>query len=750
MTLKRFSDEHYARLSGSLILLAGASLLVTVAIQRFASERYEHYLIFDLDSRAVTALIGLLLIYLSIHIIARRRVAYKVALVISGLALVSELINNANLITTLAVFLTVVVLVVGRKTFTVSSDTVSLRRGVFLALFILVVTFVYATVGFYKLEAKAYRIDFTLAQSMQSAVQNLFFLQSDAAVPVTRSGRAFQTSVKILGTGAFILAAFSFFRPLRFNLANQSKGSRLAESILKNSQTTAGPEDYFKIWPEDKHYFFSQTKDSFIAYTVKNNIALALNGPSGKFQEQSEIVAAFTLFCTNNGWQPVFIQADEPALQEMEKSGYETIFIGNEAMVDCATFATTTYRSKHFRYVTNKSRREGLEVVKWTAPLTDSQLNSLRRVSDEWMTKDGRREYTFVMGYFDDDYLRRCDCLVVTHNGQELAYVNIIPTYNNSVRSIDHIRHRQDVPQTTIHFLLLQTILAAHEQDVKLFNLGLAPLSGLEQRTEKRLPEKLLVVLKSFGGGYYSFQGIEQFKNKFEPNWQPRFICFRGSSVKLVAIARALEAASSYDKAKRSKIRLLSFIAAISYASYPLATLLNPDAFLSSYASVLAKPGQPFWYIFKFFDIVAGVGILAIAVWLRKPRAYSRLFKNTFYILGSAILTGALFPVRDTPMTPTILNLITPHSIASAIVASCIAWLALTMIVISKTNRSKAKFVYIGIGSLYGLSLLLSMPDWSGQFIAQYVSITFTGIIIYAMTDLMIKQKAIRNKSAKS
>src|SRR5262249_31204198 len=120
---------------------------------------------------------------------------------------------------------------------------------------------------------------------------------------------------------------------------------------------------------------------------------------------------------------------------------------------------------------------------------------------------------------------------------------NLISSYLPHSRSIDHLRYTPDMPSIGMHFLLKELILSLQQQGIQEFNLGLSPLSGLEDRAQLNLPEKVLRAAKAVGQRYYSFKGLEQFKGKFDPRWEPRYIYYKGPSANLFKVFAALSKA---------------------------------------------------------------------------------------------------------------------------------------------------------------------------------------------------------------
>ena len=71
----------------------------------------------------------------------------------------------------------------------------------------------------------------------------------------------------------------------------------------------------------------------------------------------------------------------------------------------------------------------------------------------------------------------------------------------------------------------------------KYFNLGMAPLSGIEDRNTGlvNLWNKAGIFIDKHGNHFYNFEGLKKFKNKFDPEWSPKYVAFYGNPLKIVS-----------------------------------------------------------------------------------------------------------------------------------------------------------------------------------------------------------------------
>jgi phosphatidylglycerol lysyltransferase len=77
-------------------------------------------------------------------------------------------------------------------------------------------------------------------------------------------------------------------------------------------------------------------------------------------------------------------------------------------------------------------------------------------------------------------------------------------------------------------YLFVELMLWGRQEGYQWFNLGMAPLAGLENRTLAPLWSKAGALLFRHGEHFYNFQGLRQYKDKFDPEWRPKYLACRG------------------------------------------------------------------------------------------------------------------------------------------------------------------------------------------------------------------------------
>jgi len=303
--------------------------------------------------------------------------------------------------------------------------------------------------------------------------------------------------------------------------------------LLERHSTSS--EDYFKLWPTDKAYFFMPGNAASVAYRVEGGIAFMLADPVAATEAaRAECLRAFMSFARRHGWVVCSLLVTKPSRGFYETSGLRTMHIGSSAVVSVENFATEISKDKWWRWQRNRAARNGWSYEVLVPPQADVVLAEARGVSDAWLSREGRTEQGFALGYFDDSYLRSCRLHVLrSEQGQMIAFANELPTFGHVRQvSVDLIRFMPD-QDGAMPSLLLHIIEALAGSAKQTFDLGFVPLAGIDN--------ELVRLTKRLSRHRFSSAGLEQFKNKFRPEWQPNYIAYDGDLLDLARIARNLE-----------------------------------------------------------------------------------------------------------------------------------------------------------------------------------------------------------------
>jgi len=446
--------------------------------------------------------------------------------------------------------LLVLVLAMTRHEFTVKSDIQSFAFSLRVIAMVLAVAFAYGVSGFLLLDTRDFHQEITLLGAMHHTLDQFGLTTSHALVPHTRRAKVFLDSLSVVSTGAVVYAVISLFQPLRARFSDQSAARMRVQILLKKHP--ASSEDFFKLWPHDKTYFFNREQTAGVAYAVRGGIALVVGDPFGDPAVFPDLLQRFDELCRTNDWSLAFIHT-EPEFRELYKTlGLNLQKIGEEAILDLAHFQANVRGEKYFRQIRNKFERQGYTTQVLLPPHNDAVVSRLRAISHEWLQQPGRTERGFMLGYFSASYVQQCPVIALRDAaGTIQAFINQIPSYNPEEANFDMLRHADAAAGNSNDFLLMQFIDYVQAEGFERLNLGLCPLAGLGEKDgddERTVVDNALRFLYANGDRFYSFSGLHRFKAKYQPEWSGRYIAYRGS---IRGFTRVLNSLNRSMKVKR-------------------------------------------------------------------------------------------------------------------------------------------------------------------------------------------------------
>lgn len=179
------------------------------------------------------------------------------------------------------------------------------------------------------------------------------------------------------------------------------------------------------------------------------------------------------------------------------------------------------------RNVLNRFRNDGYEFQQLEPAEVAPLLGDLKLVSNEWLRSKRAREKQFSIGFFDSRYLVSFPCAIVRDRpGKVVAFANILPGPAHEEFSVDLMRYLPECPNGVMDFLFLKLFEWGKARNYRTFNLGMAPLATVGEARQARLPERLANILFQHGEHWYNFRGLRLFKEKFDPQWVPRYLAY--------------------------------------------------------------------------------------------------------------------------------------------------------------------------------------------------------------------------------
>jgi phosphatidylglycerol lysyltransferase len=278
----------------------------------------------------------------------------------------------------------------------------------------------------------------------------------------------------------------------------------------------------------DKSFVFSDDRRGFIMYAVAGRSCVAMGDPVGPADCHAELVWRFRELCDRGDTWPVFYEVNAANLPLYLDLGLYPLKFGEEARIPLANFSLEGSDRKTQRYIVRRIERDGGSFEVLPRESVPDLLPHLERISDDWLAARRTREKGFSLGCFDAQYLCEFPMALVRVNGAMVAFANLWCSGEQEEISLDLIRHSSAAPPSVMEYLFLKLILWGQSRGYRRCNLGMAPLAGLESRALAPLWHRVGALAYLYGEPFYNFQGLRQFKQKFDPEWRPKYLVCPG------------------------------------------------------------------------------------------------------------------------------------------------------------------------------------------------------------------------------
>src|SRR5262249_11701293 len=204
--------------------------------------------------------------------------------------------------------------------------------------------------------------------------------------------------------------------------------------------------------------------------------------------------------------------------------GLTLLKLGQEGRVPLPDFTLEGRGGETPRWAHRKSANEGYRFEGVPGGAGPPLLPPLQQISDASLAPKSAREKGVSLGFYDEGYLKRFPVALIRKEEKIVAFANLWRGAEGEEISIDLMRHLPDVGSIVMDYLFLELMLLGKAEDYRWFNLGMAPLAGLENRALAPLWSRLGSMVFRHGEHFYNFQGLRQYKEKFDPVWSPRYL----------------------------------------------------------------------------------------------------------------------------------------------------------------------------------------------------------------------------------
>ena len=481
-------------------------------------------------SHIIGTVIGVLMIFLARGLWERIDTAWYMALFLLCGGAVFSLTRELALINAVLLTICALLLIPCKSAFNRRSNLLTLSINPFWGLLSLATLGFIVWVGFY-----AY-----------NNVPYAHFLWVDVAYHANTS--RFLRGIVVMGVTIALIALYRLFGIARMlPPVPQAEDIEQLKAVVEEA---SNPQAWLALL-RDKHILWNGDRTAFLMYGVSGKQWVVMGEPAGPAAEATALCWDLKEMASLANARMSFYQVSPSMLPLVLDLGLWPYKIGEEALVHVQSFDLAGKKGYGFRQTLKRFEGLGAKFEVIAVEDLEPHLSRLKEVSDAWLKTKSAKEKSYSLGSFKADYMRLTPVAVVKLDGKIRAFANLWPTQDKALLTLDLMRYDPDSPASIMEYLFLQLIQYSREQGYGAFSLGMAPLAGLEAKPLSSAWHKLATLIYQFGGDFYNFEGLRAYKEKFKPDWQPRYFAVPGQEVALVPALMAVVALGS--KAPRAK-----------------------------------------------------------------------------------------------------------------------------------------------------------------------------------------------------
>ena len=504
----------------------------------------------DLASGAAATL-GVVLVLVGRGLVQRRRVAYWTACIAGAVSIVAQVFQGSDRRVVMVSLLVLTLLVLNRRVFVVAPDRRRARSVALAVPAVLGVVFAYGLVGL-SLERGGIHPSLTLGRGVAEVAARLVGRSGPLHLPTDYVW--LPVSITVLGSIAAFVLIVHALAPIREHVkTHDADRIRVRELVDRADGDTLDP---FAL-RTDKRYVFAPDGRAAVAYRYVNGVGLASGDPVGEPEAFAGALANYLLLCRRHGWRPAILGVRSELLPMYEAQGLRAHYLGDEAVIDVASFGLSGRRMRPVRQAcqritnagyTTEIHREG----ELGEPLR-SQLAELAR-----RARQGAPERGFSMAL--DALLsgRDADCVVAVtrdEHGVAVAFQRYVPCLAGRGLSLDAMRRERTGPNGVNERMIADVVAWAREHGVEQVSLNFAFFRAfLEEDARLSGLQTLEAWFVKRANPYFQIETLLKFNAKFDPTWRPRYLMYRsvGELASVSVAALSAESFLPFDRRRES------------------------------------------------------------------------------------------------------------------------------------------------------------------------------------------------------
>jgi lysyl-tRNA synthetase class 2 len=280
----------------------------------------------------------------------------------------------------------------------------------------------------------------------------------------------------------------------------------------------------------DRSVVFSRSGKAAVTYRVVGTVTLAAGDPVGDPEAWPGAVEAWLDEARSFGWVPAALGVSEAGATAYHRAGLDALELGDEAVVEVAAFSLDGRSMRGVRQAVSRCERAGLRVeCQRVRDLDEPTRTEVRTHAERWRDGKVERGFSMALGRLVDP--ADGDSVVVLcrdGSGALRGLLNFVPWGDDGL-SLDLMRRDRGAENGIVEHMVVGLWRACPDLGVRRFSLNFAVFRSVFARGERlgagpvlRAWRSLLLALSRF----WQIESLYRANAKYQPVWEPRFLCF--------------------------------------------------------------------------------------------------------------------------------------------------------------------------------------------------------------------------------
>jgi lysyl-tRNA synthetase class 2 len=333
--------------------------------------------------------------------------------------------------------------------------------------------------------------------------------------------------VHLVALGTLLAIAYVIFRPLTAPRSLPAPAVRrlAAEVVQEHGRDTLS---FFKL-RSDKQLFFNEDRSAFVGYRIEAGVMLLSGDPVGPPEKFGDLLLEVRRYSRARGLKLGVLGASEGMLRLYEGLGLQTIYLGDEAVIELNRFSLEGRPIRKVRQSVHRLTKAGYtSELRTLADLERDTLEEVEQVLE--LGRLGAPERGFSMAMDSIRGEREQDTLFVLARDEEQrirGVLHFVPCYGRPAVSLSFMRRDPDTPNGLTEFLVTQAVERLRERGLEEMSLNFATAARFMHSPETWWQRAIGWSAKKLNP-YFQIESLYKFNAKFFPRWEPRYFVYEG------------------------------------------------------------------------------------------------------------------------------------------------------------------------------------------------------------------------------